>query len=465
MNIDDKFPKKSKLPGRIVLFVVLIAVGASLFYFRDSISSRISKVLASTESNPVPVTKLEKQPFSLTVSSNGEIVGLETTSVSTPNTSSGRLTISWLIEEGSFVEAGDPVVRFDSTDTTLSLERGTNTLEANQLNITSKVLSQNLSEKNLSLDLQRATNDYDYSVTVMPQDESIFSKWDIITAQADVHYNKEYLEFLKNKAKTQKRVASSEQQVLAIDRSKTENDVAIYKQTLNSLELRAPVGGMVLYHRERREEPQVGNNSFPGQVIVEILNLDALQARIYVLERDGGNLEKDLPVNIKLDAIPDKTYHGIIRTVSSVASSLERNSPLRYFTCDVTISDASRDLKQIRPGMNLRGDVVLHEYESCFVVPSGAVISRDNQNDDIVYVKQGDRFEPRVVETGLSAHGEAIILSGVEEGEVVALADPSGTRKLSLPDFNKGTNQQGPGGRRMPGGPPGGGGGMRIIMR
>ena len=52
---------------------------------------------------------------------------------------------------------------------------------------------------------------------------------------------------------------------------------------------------------------------------------------------------------------------------------LERNSPLRYFTCDVSISDAGRDLKRIRPGMNLRGEVVLEKYDSCFVVPSSAV--------------------------------------------------------------------------------------------
>ena len=59
---------------------------------------------------------------------------------------------------------------------------------------------------------------------------------------------------------------------------------------------------------------------------MEIINLDVLQARIYILERDGGNLAKNQPVVIKLDAIPDKEYHGSIRTVSSVAASMERNS-------------------------------------------------------------------------------------------------------------------------------------------
>jgi len=171
------------------------------------------------------------------------------------------------------------------------------------------------------------------------------------------------------------------------------------------------------------------------------VNLDVLQAQIFVLERDGGSLAKNLPVVIKLDAIPEKEFHGVLSNVSSVAGSIESNSPLRYFTCDVSISDAGRDLKRIRPGMNLRGNVVLAKYNSCFVVPSSAVNYREKERDALVYVKAGDRFEPKKVETGISAYGEAIILGGVAEGDLIALRNPVETRKLTLPDFSKGSSQ------------------------
>jgi multidrug efflux pump subunit AcrA (membrane-fusion protein) len=437
--------------GRIVALVLLIAAGTMLFYYRDALSSRISKVLASGEDDPIPITKLSRQPFSLTVPSTGEIVGLETTPVPTPNTSSGSLKLAWLIPEGSFVKEGAPVIRFDSTDAKLSLEKQQNTLEANQENTKITTLKQGTDETVLKIDRTDAEEDYQYAMTVMPQDESIFSKWDIITAQADAHYAKERIEFLKNKGKTQQRIARSDQQILAIERNKAQNEVSIIQRTLSSLELQTPVDGLVLYRRDRRQDPQIGDNSHPGQVIVELVNLEVLQARIYVLERDGGSLTKGEPVIIRLDAIPEKEYHGVIRTVSSVAASLERNSPLRYFTCDVAISDAGRDLKRIRPGMNLRGEVVLQKYESCFVVPSGAVNQREKEKDSIVYVKKGDKFVAKPVQTGLSSHGEAIILSGVEDGELIALSNPFETRKLYLPDFSKGATQDsGPGGMGMP---------------
>jgi len=449
-NFGERGSKKPSVVRRIVVGIVLVAAAGVLFHFRDNLSNRISKVFASTEKDPIPRTKLEKQNFSLTVTANGEIVGLEAVAVNAPNTSSGMLTIAWLKEEGRFVNSGDPVVRFDNTDALLRLEQRQNTLESNRENTKLETYNQTTDEKTQALDQKSAEEDYQYALKVMKQDETIFSKWDIIEAQSDIHFQKENLEFLKSRGKTQKRNARSKQQILTIDRNKAQNEVDMYKRTLESLEITAPVGGMVLYYKDRREDPKVGDNTFPGRTIIEIVNLDALQAKIYVLERDGGNLAKGQPVNIKLDAIPDKVFHGEIRSVSSVAAALERNSPLRYFTCEVSISDAGRDLKRIRPGMSLRADVVLHNYEDCFVVPSGALAERGDET--VVYVKNGEDFDPRVVKTGMSSHGEVVILEGVKEGEIIALVDPNGSRKLTLPDFSKGTQMGGPGG--MPGMPP-----------
>ncbi len=445
--------------GRIVGLIILIIAGICLFQFRDKISTQLSKVLAATEDDPIPVTKLSRQPFLLTVPSTGEVVGLETTPVPTPNTPSGSLKLSWLIKEGTFVREGDTVIRFDSTDAKLSLEKQQNTLQANQQNTNIKTLKQTTDEKTLGIDRKTAEMQYDYDVTVMPEDESIFSKWDIITAQADANYDKEKIEFLKSKTKTQQRIARSDQQILSIERNRAQSEVQVLQTTLSSLELKAPKSGLVLYRRDRRQEPQIGDECQPGQALVELVNLDILQARIYVLERDGGSLTKGQPVVIKLDAIPEKEYHGTLRNVATVAGALERNSVLRYFTCDVSITDAEKDLKRIRPGMNLRGEVVLEKYESCFVVPSSAVTVREKERDSLVYEKKGEKFIAKNVKTGLSSHGEAVILSGVDDGALIALRNPFEQRKLYLPDFSKGSSS---GNGRMGGMPPGGG---MMMMR
>lgn len=460
---------RGKIIGRITALVLLVICGLLIFQYRDDLSANLTKVFASTEEDPVPVTELSRQPFRMSVPATGEIIGLETTSVVTPDTSRGSLKLSWLVPEGSFAQAGGTVVRFDGTDAQLSLEEQQNDLLENQLNTKITIMNQGTDEKVLQMDRTDAEMEYEYAMTVMPEDESIFSKWDIITAQADANYAKARIDFLKSKEKTQRRVARSDLQILTIERNRSETEVSVIQNTLNSLELKAPVSGLVLYQRERREDPQIGDECHPGQGLIELVNLDILQARIYILERDGGNLAKGLPVILNLDAVPDKEFHGTISSVSSVAGTIEMDSVLRYFTCDVAITDAGQDLKRIRPGMNLQADVVLEEYESCFVVPYSAVTIKDK--DSVVYVQEEEEFIPKTVKMGLGSHGEAVILEGIEEGELIALRNPFETRQLHLPDFSKGGGQQdmmmmgGPGGmpppsmmRRMMGGrggPPG----------
>ena len=292
---ESNTPKGSSMKnlGRIAVLVLLIVGGVLLFQYRSNLSTRISKVLAAAEEDPIPVTKLTRQPFSLTVPSTGEIVGLETTAVPTPNTSSGSLTIAWLIPEGSFVRAGDPVIRFDSTDAKLNLEKQQNTLNSNQENTKIKTQKQITDDKTLAIDRTDAEEDYDYAMTVMPQDETIFSKWDIITAQADAHYDKERIEFLKSKAKTQQRIARSDQQILALKETKHNRRSQLAQENAGfSRTARLLSEGLYYTEETAGKIPKVGDQSQPGQVVVELINLDVLQARIYVLERDGGNLSK-----------------------------------------------------------------------------------------------------------------------------------------------------------------------------
>jgi HlyD family secretion protein len=442
---------RGRLIGKLVALAALIVCGVLLFQYKDALSSRITKVFASTDEDVVPTTQLSRQPFRLTVPATGEVVGLQTTSVITPETNSGSLKLSWLIPEGSFVQPGDTVIRFDGTDAQLSLEKQQNTLNQNQQNTNITTLNQSTDEKTLYMDRTDAEMEYEYAMTVMPEDETIFSKWDIITAKADADYARERIDFLKAKGKTQRRIARSDQQILAIERNRAQSEIDVIQQTLNSLQVKAPVSGLAIYQREHREDPQVGDEVHPGQALIELVNLDVLQARIYVLERDGGHLEKGIPVLLRLDAIPDKEFHGTITSLSSVAGTLERDSVLRYFTCDVSISDAGGDLKRIRPGMNLDADVVLDQYDSCFVVPSSAIAVQGNQS--VVFVKEGTDFVPKPVEMGLGTHGEAVILGGIDEGTEIALRNPKETRQLTLPDFSKATaGQQNM--RGMPGGMP-----------
>ena len=434
-EIEKKWKGTKARVVRISLVLVLVAAILGVVMYRDTLLARVARVLASTDEDPIPVASLEKGPYQMEIPALGEITGLESVPVPTPSTRSGGLKVAWLIPEGSFVKEGDVVIRYDSTDAQLNLEKQQNTLEANQQRTKITTSTQATNDKVLVIDRTDAEKDYEYAMTVLPQDETIFSKWDIIEAKINAGFAKEKINFLTNKGRVQKRIGRADQQILSIEKNKAQSELSIAQQTLNALDLKAPKDGLLLYRRDRNREPQVGDENQAGQVVVELVDLNALQARMYVLERDAGSLAKEKEVVIILDSIPEKFFKGSVRSITALAQPLERNSPLKYFTCEVTIRDAGQDLRRIKPGMALKAMVVLEKYDSCFVVPASAVTSKGTEN--LVYIKQGNKFVARAVKLGASGHGQATILDGVKEKELVAMRNPFESRKAHLPDFSK----------------------------
>ena len=110
-------------------------------------------------------------------------------------------------------------------------------------------------------------NEYQHAITVMPQDETIFSKWDIIEAKINATFAKERIDFLSNKGRVQKRIARADQQILAIEKNRARAEISIAQQILDALELKAPKGGLVIYRRDRMREPQVGRRVLAGSDI------------------------------------------------------------------------------------------------------------------------------------------------------------------------------------------------------
>ena len=55
------------------------------------------------------------------VQADGEIVGMEMVPVATPTTGAGTLKLAWLIAEGSPVNPGDTLIKYDNTNSLLDL--------------------------------------------------------------------------------------------------------------------------------------------------------------------------------------------------------------------------------------------------------------------------------------------------------------------------------------------------------
>ena len=82
----------------------------------------------------------------------------------------------------------------------------------------------------------------------------------------------------------------------------------------------------------------------------------------------------------------------------------------------------------LRPGLLADVEITVEKLPNVVHVPAQAVFQKDGQN--VVYVQQSNgRFEPRKVQLGKRSESMMVLSSGVEPGEIVALADPMADKR------------------------------------
>ena len=78
---------------------------------------------------------------------------------------------------------------------------------------------------------------------------------------------------------------------------------------------------------------------------------------------------------------------------------------------------------RLKPGMKGRVEIAVDEVKNALHVPLDAVFEKDGRT--ICHVMTGSKAEERTVKIGRSSSDFAEILSGLSDGEKVALFDPT----------------------------------------
>jgi multidrug efflux pump subunit AcrA (membrane-fusion protein) len=83
----------------------------------------------------------------------------------------------------------------------------------------------------------------------------------------------------------------------------------------------------------------------------------------------------------------------------------------------------------MKPGQRVQAVLVLDEQQDVLSIPRQAVFSKDGES--AVYVRKIGGFDAVEVTTGAAGLGLVVVEEGLEEGDMVALRDP--TRPLREP--------------------------------
>lgn len=419
---------------KLLILAVLIGLGTMAYSYRDSARDWLSGYLGDSEEEPVPTIRMKARDYRIVVPAAGELTGLEMIPVAAPRLrGGGRLKIGWIAEEGFIAKVGDVLVRFDSSDLQLSLEKNQNTVSSFGHQIKRSEFDAESQSQILVMDREEADLELDFANSQVRRDEAIFSQWEIhesVVSAALASFKKDAIDV---KGSVREKVSAADLDILKIEQTRALSEVDIAKEALSSLELKAASEGVVIYSRNGFSSVEVGANVWPGFPILQLASLFQFQGELFVAENEISGVAKGLPVELELSSFPGRTFMGSIKSVARVPQQRSRNDPRKFFICNVVLEVPLDVMRQLKPGMRVLGRVEIRSRNAAFVAPKNAVIKKDGEV--YVYVKQGEDFTQKTVKILDSDHG-FYILEGVEDGDEVAMRNPFEEMELHLPDFN-----------------------------
>ncbi|MCA9300764.1 MAG: efflux RND transporter periplasmic adaptor subunit [Phycisphaerales bacterium] len=174
---------------------------------------------------------------------------------------------------------------------------------------------------------------------------------------------------------------------------------------------------------------EIGETVSANAPLFSVIELDPIEAVVFVTERDYGQLRTGQIVRVRTDAWPDRTWEG---RVGRIAPSFREGSRQARVEIDVPNDDDA-----LKPGMFVRVDVILDRADDATIIPEAALVERDGRTG--VFVVHDDRASFVPVTVGIRDDGNAQVIEGdldapvvtlgqdlLEDGVTVATPDPSG---------------------------------------
>tara|TARA_R110002072_G_C7972652_1_gene534952 strand:+ start:718 stop:1833 length:1116 start_codon:yes stop_codon:yes gene_type:complete len=176
-------------------------------------------------------------------------------------------------------------------------------------------------------------------------------------------------------------------------------------ESLNTYHVTAPMDGVVL-----KRDTNIGDVT-NGKELFVIADLTTVWAKYHIFPRDVSNIKKGQSVMIH--ALDEKTQQ------SAQVSMLFPTTDALSQTV-IAIAELSNKDGIWRPGMTIEGDIKIGERNTAISVPRTSL--QFLEEEQVIFVRNGNKYEPRPVTIGMIGTDNVEITSGLEHGETYVSA-------------------------------------------
>ena len=405
-----------------------------------------SQQMLDEAASSIPSYPVQQGEFVISLQlKGGELEAVEAENIVAPRVR-GQLKIVELFPEGEQVAVGDLLVQFEQTDfqkrvmdaeqqvesARADMEKTRATQQAEIVKLEADVQNQEANLRLAELQVERMV----FEATVQKEE-----------AQIEAHKAKLNYQQAVEKLASQQVVNNAEvrKRQLEIERNERELDKA--RKELASTTIKAEKPGLVVYGKvwkgERPEKVRIGDEIWGGVNVISLPDLSQMQVKTYVNEVEVDKLDTGQVALIKLDALPEPTFHGRIKSIASLGREKEGEKNVKVFDLVLAIEEEDARLK---PGMTATAEIMVEtippkpaakpdsvQAEASaevaaatplpLYIPLDAIFEKDGRA--LVYCLVDGQPEERAVTLGKKNEDFVIVEHGLAPDDRVALRDPT----------------------------------------
>ena len=328
---------------------------------------------AVEESRTVSGADARRGDFETHLLLTGTLEAVGSRRLTAPNVPTNELQIRWMAEDGAFVRAGETVLEFENDsfagvieDLKLSRRKEEKELERFEAQSRADGAEKAFAVETKEIELAKAALKADVPVELLPLREFQERQLALERARTGIEKARKELE-------THTLTQAQEKELKELQLEKTVYAIDVAESAIAELALKAPIDGILVVATIPWEgrKVQIGDNVWPGFLLLSIPDLSEMRVRALLSDVDDGRIQPGMKAKVTLDAHPEVDFEGTVSSITQVAQETSPRSLRRAFTVRVDLSRT--DPERMRPGMAARVRVTTGTRKEALLTPRSAV--------------------------------------------------------------------------------------------
>src|SRR5437870_5780486 len=411
----DKIPPSGGESKKIIFRAsALLLLVMTVFLFAHFRSERAATNVEES------IMKVERKDFAQSLRLNGTNQASRSFVVLAPRLEGaqvGSMVITKLAPAGAQVKKGDILVEFDPQAEERDYLDKKSAYENLVGQVAQKQADENIARAKDDTAMKQAEDELKRAQLELQKNE-IVSRIDAEKNQEAVDEAQTTLKQLKETYQLKRAAAAAAIRIVEIQRDRALEAMRYSQGNAAKMVVHSPMPGVVVYNTiwlgGRMGTVQQGDQVRPGVPFLQVVDPSQMEVRVQLNQVDLLKVHAGQHAEMHLDAYPGMTLPAVLEEISPLGHTGQFTEAVRTFTASFSVQGTD---PRLLPDLSAALDLDVGTQKKVLVVPWQSIGMEAGHS--FVWLKTRVGFEKRSVETRSRNDLEAVVNSGLSEGDTI----------------------------------------------